>query len=235
MKQNDIRNDLNGETVAVVVMAKSPVAGRVKTRLGPEYTGMQSAEIHCAMVNCVLSRLSGLAAKRCNLGLYLALDDIGCNNQEGLEIECPGEWQVIEQGSGDLGERLGRVWAEVGGGSAVFFGGDSPDFPIAGVIDAIEVIAGGGDVALGGSDDGGYWLVGGRKFYPQLFSGIDWGSERVYHQTIEGAAGLGVFDPGVWYDVDTPEDLAELRVRLRDVFDDELITLGSALDRICKG
>jgi glycosyltransferase A (GT-A) superfamily protein (DUF2064 family) len=63
------------------------------------------------------------------------------------------------------------------------------------------------DVVLGPAMDGGYYLVGCRRYLPELFSGIDWSGPHVLRQTVErlpAEVGFSVLPP--WYDVDTLDD-----------------------------
>jgi hypothetical protein len=68
------------------------------------------------------------------------------------------------------------------------------------------------------SPDGGYWTLGAPRLHPALFEAIDWGTPAVFEQTLTraAAAGLAVRRLPVWYDVDQPEDLEALRLRLTD-------------------
>ena len=64
------------------------------------------------------------------------------------------------------------------------------------------------EVVLGGAEDGGYVLIGQQKPHPELFAGVDWGTERVFAQTLDRAAALGVSVvelPTLW-DIDNVED-----------------------------
>ena len=69
------------------------------------------------------------------------------------------------------------------------------------------------DCVLGPAADGGYYLIALRRPCPALFEGIDWGTPRVLEQTVDRLrqAGLSLHLLPVWYDVDTPDDLAFLR------------------------
>jgi hypothetical protein len=119
-----------------------------------------------------------------------------------------------------LGERLDgvaeRAFAE-GLGPLLFVGADSPTLPPGFLVAALEGLAdGGADVALGATEDGGYYAVGLREPAPGLFERIEWSTPRAYAQTAHNAARLRLrlLELPPWYDVDTPEDLARLRAEL---------------------
>ncbi len=110
---------------SVIVMAKAAVPGRVKTRLtrGPGgLTPEAAAAVHAAMLDTVLERAAGRVAG--GGGAVLALDDV----HRAPDAAAAWGWRVVEQGTGDLGERIARVWRGVAG-PAMVLGVDSPDVP----------------------------------------------------------------------------------------------------------
>jgi rSAM/selenodomain-associated transferase 1 len=229
----------------VVVMAKAPVPGRVKTRLAARWTAGGAggaggavgatgaggaAAIHDAMLRCTLDRTRQWLGPRCD-GLVLCIDRLGTT--EPVEVGPP--WRVVPQGDGDLGRRMATVWAQIGGGAVIFLGGDSPDVPadvLRGAVDAL----GRAPVVIGPAADGGYWLLGARTYQPRLLHGIDWGGPAVYDETLARAAesGLPVNLLPPWTDVDEPADLDALRDRLRDQDEPALASLHERLSAICK-
>ncbi|MEL7087382.1 MAG: TIGR04282 family arsenosugar biosynthesis glycosyltransferase, partial [Planctomycetota bacterium] len=200
-------------------MAKAAVPGRVKTRLtrGPDadrLTPEQAAGVHAAMLDTVLQRLADHVTGPDGgpPALVLAMDD------PAGAPPAPG-WTVVEQGPGDLGQRLERVWrdcrARNGTEAAVFFGVDSPDVP-AEVLRQIGPALNHTRAAVGPVEDGGYWTLACGLFAPALLRGIDWGTPAVYDQTVRAADVLGLELTALptWHDVDEPSDLAALRRRL---------------------
>ena len=235
--------DFAMQTVQLVVMAKPVTPGRVKTRLIGRLDKYQAATIHAAMLRCVLARTQAHVASRCGTTrMVLAVDDalIAAEGRDGpidtagsVGVEVPRCWHIATQGPGDLGERLERVWRR-NPGPIIFFGVDSPDVPRA-VLRAILPRLAEADVAVGPVDDGGYWTIACGRCEPRIFRGIDWGSPRVYHQTVLAVnrAGLSVARLPAWHDVDRLEDLTDLQTRLEAATETPLRDLRAELNRVC--
>jgi len=218
-------------------MAKAPVPGRVKTRLTPTLSPDQAAEVHTAMMQCVLDRLSEYFPAASPAGRVLALD----GDLERVPrvagrpaVTIPPGWRAFEQGPGDLGERLIRVWERLGRGPVAFFGVDRPDVPA----DALQQLARDSaqpTLKIGPAYDGGYWTIAMNVYRPQVFTGIDWGTTRVYDQTLSVAenADLSLHALPTWWDVDQPADVVALRHRLDHTREPPLQRLAQRLDACC--
>lgn len=227
------------DTTTVVVMAKSAVPGRVKSRLIGLLSAQQAAKVHSAMLRCVLDRAGRLIGENRQIELILAIDAGQGGMQIGVEV--PDGWTTVDQGTGDLGRRIGWVWQRCGPGSVVFLGADSPDVPGHAMQSIVAALAA-SDAVIGPTQDGGYWTLAANRYRPQLLTGVDWGSDRVYHQTRQAAKRAGVVIRALepWFDVDTTLDLQDLRQRLAqgrrvptDPADRALECLRCELDRIC--
>lgn len=132
----------------VVVLAKEPVPGRVKTRLVPPLTHEQAAAVACASLSDTLASLHGLQARR----RVVALDG-------AVGPWLPDGWQVVTQPRGGLDQRLTAAFRDAGGGSTVVVGMDTPQLRpdhIA-AFDPMQA-----DACLGLCPDGGYWAIGLR-------------------------------------------------------------------------
>lgn len=217
-------------------MAKPAVAGRVKTRLIGTLSAHQTAEVHSAMLDCVLERIKTHIRPNC-IRYVLAIDySLTCFGRAARSFDRTMTWgfHPVDQGQGHLGDRMGRVWRWLGAGAVIFMGVDSPDMPIP-VLRSIIPALDGADAAIGPASDGGYWALAARKYHDCLLRDIDWGSPRVYDQTIAGArrAGLRVAALPAWEDIDRPADLAALRERLTSAAEPALLRLRARLERIC--
>ncbi len=225
----------------IAILAKPPVAGHSKTRLIGPLTAGQAAEIHAAMVHCTLERVAAALGDTPEYELLLALDrSVGTPVGDPIDDAWLGtaarRWRIMDQGTGDLGERLDRLWCHRRRCPTLFLGTDCPDVPR----DTLRAIPGSlssGEVCIGPAADGGYWTLGARQPRPELLVGIDWGTASVYHQTLAAArrAGLPVSILGAWSDVDTIDDLSRLRQRLADADERPLSALRQRLDDLLGG
>lgn len=197
--------------LTAVIMARQPIPGRVKTRLvASGLTPESAASIAAGMLRCTIARI------RMTFGgtvLAVTPDGAGAAMRKSLRL---GDVRIVDQGRGDLGRRLDRVWGIVGHDRPVaFFGMDSPDVPAA-LLETIPVALDDHDVAVGPTGDGGYWTLAARRYAGDVLRQIDWGSESVYDQTRLRAreARLRWFELPEWEDVDNAGDLVALRARL---------------------
>ncbi len=213
----------------LMLFARDPASGPVKTRLAATLGADAARAAYRAMLEATMAR-----SARAHVGrrvVCVTPDGAAANFSAGAG----GDWEVISQGAGTLGERLMRAgrWAsEVGRGPIVFVGADSPDLPD----DRLEAARaiGAGEVYFEPAADGGYCLISATRMADGLFEGVDWGTERVLEQSIAAAERAGmrpVIGPG-WFDVDHEEDLRELRRRIESSDDRALIRLREQLQSI---
>lgn len=190
----------------VVVMAKAPRAGHVKTRLAPPLTYSQAA----TLAGCFI-RDTVLNVRQIVDNLMIAYAP--ANARQDLELLLSSNLLWFEQRGDDLGQRLDSVanhLSILGYGPFVILGADSPTLPATFIEQALEVLASGqADVTLGPTTDGGYYLVGMNGAIAGLFRNIDWSTPFVYEQTVANATALNLrlHTLPMWYDVDTPADL----------------------------
>lgn len=186
----------------VILYAKAPEPGRVKTRLARSIGGAAAASLHEAFVGDMLERLAGLAG-RADVELHT-----------DIETDAWREFAVTRglQPAGDLGARMLGTLREAlvaGREVAAIVGSDAPTLPVAIVEGLIECAR---DVAIGASEDGGYWGIAARRVDERMFGGVEWSSGRECEQTIVASreCGLTVARAGEWWDVDTVEELRRL-------------------------
>ena len=193
----------------ILVMAKAPEPGAVKTRL--RLPSEDAARLQEAMISDAAEKAS-----------YVAPAAVAASPAEKLESVrrlVPRDTPLLAQPEGDLGQRMlagARELFRQGDGPVLVVGTDSPTLPASYLRDSLRSLDAGSDVALTPSEDGGYVAIGLRKPYAALFEGMAWSTPRVHLQTIEAArrAGLTVHETGLWYDVDEPDDLERLRAEL---------------------
>jgi uncharacterized protein len=182
-------------TVTLIVLAKAPVPGRVKTRLCPPCTPARAAAIAEASLVDTLIAVAAVPAPR----RLLALDG------------APGPWvpdafEVVPQVEGGLGDRLADAFTRAGG-PALAVGMDTPQVTPALLAHAAERLCG-TDAVLGLATDGGYWGIGLREPTPAAFVGVPMGTAHTGAAQRERLRGLGlsVCDLPTLRDVDTYED-----------------------------
>jgi rSAM/selenodomain-associated transferase 1 len=123
--------------------------------------------------------------------------------------------RVVPQGPGSLGLRMQRQiqrGCREGAPAVVLIGSDLPELTAEDLLAAFGALER-ASLVLGPAGDGGYWLIGRRGPSPQLFSGIEWGSDRVLAQTLRQAhqAGLSTELLARRNDLDRPGDLGRWR------------------------
>jgi uncharacterized protein len=145
--------------IALVVIAKAPVAGRSKTRLCPPCTADEAAALAEAALADTLAAVGATPARRRVVAL------------EGA----PGSWlpagfDVVQQRGRGLGERLACA-IDAAGGPALVVGMDTPQLTVSLLDDAASRLAT-HDAVLGPALDGGYWAIGLRRSRHEAFEGV---------------------------------------------------------------
>ena len=194
---------------ALIIFAKAPIPGQVKTRLCPPLTPDEAASLHGSVVLDMLERSRGAAAMDRFLACAPSSDHVFfkiLEERHGVRL--------ITQTGDDLGARMGRAMADAfasGYRHVLVIGTDLPTLPGSAFVDAVKLLAA-HDLVLGPTLDGGYYLIGLRKPAPELFTGIPWSTNRVLSLTREHAAARGLHTAllPVRRDIDTVEDLAAL-------------------------
>jgi rSAM/selenodomain-associated transferase 1 len=135
----------------ILVMAKAPVPGRVKTRLCPPYDPGQAAAIARAALSDTLAAVAEVGTERRVLVLS------GC-------YAPPGGWSLVPQRGTGLAERLACAFADTArpGVASLVVGMDTPHLDPAVLAAAVKALAD-ADAVLGPATDGGFWLLGLRE------------------------------------------------------------------------
>lgn len=198
----------------LVVFARSPAAGPVKTRLSATIGEARALSLHRAFV-----------LDQCDFAISLRA--AGIEPELSLDApwpapeELPQGMPVTLQGPGDLGARmlraLGRA-VETGCSAAAILGADAPALPASSVREAFAAIADGADAAIVPAADGGYVLVATAAPPERLFREVPWGTSAVLDATRARAeeAGIRVVVLASSFDVDVESDLETLRDALRE-------------------
>ena len=194
---------------ALIIFAREPVPGLVKTRLARDVGEQVAAELYAAMLDDVLEKVAILEDVR--LLVFWA-------TKEGEFPLFPAipRLEMFEQQGADLGERMAHAFAtafDQGIGKCCIIGSDLPDLPLEFVRQAFLVLEEETtDAVLGPCSDGGYYLVGMRRLYSRLFEDVPWSTSTVFETSLERCreAQLNVGLLPEWHDIDTIEDLRRL-------------------------
>jgi rSAM/selenodomain-associated transferase 1 len=190
----------------LIVFARAPVAGRVKTRLVPLLGAQGAARLYAQMVERALR--TALAARIGPVVLYCSP---GVDHSYFRKIKKRFGIRLRPQGRGNLGERMYRALRRHPG--AVLIGSDCPALRPADLRAAARALRSGADAVLSPAEDGGYPLIGMRRASRAVFDKVAWGGAKVLGQT---RARLRRLEwrwkelRTVW-DVDRPADVARLR------------------------
>lgn len=192
-------------SAALLVFAKVPTPGRVKTRLCPPLSPEQAAELYEAFLRDALDRYAEWGRTTgVSVRLHLAsrpgavLEDVFSGVPDAIEVR-------PQHGHG-LGDRMTRAFVEAfaaGHDRAIVVGTDHPTLPLVFFGLALEAMDEPMTTVIGPSDDGGYYLLGLNDIVPALFD-MEYSHDRVFEDTVDLAFEVGL-DPVVLpahYDVD---------------------------------
>jgi len=166
----------------LVVFTRFPIAGKAKTRLIPALGAEGAANHQKMMTEFIIAQ-----ARKTGVHIEVRFTD---GTTEQMRNWLGTDIYYKEQGTGDLGERMSRAISEnlnlsnnsikrVG-----IIGSDCPDFRSSDMIHFFTELEN-NPVVIGPALDGGYYTIGMRKLQGELFSGIDWGTEKVLEQTLK--------------------------------------------------
>jgi rSAM/selenodomain-associated transferase 1 len=184
----------------LIVFAKAPEAGLVKSRLASAIGEDVAARLHEAMVTDLM----------CRLGVLRSEIDVELHTDKPT-ASWPAVPQRLQSG-GDLGQRMLTAIAcahEAGRPIVLLAGSDSPTLPLAHLRNLLSLPA---DVSLGPASDGGFYAISCRRMHPAMFEDVVWSCADTREQTVRAIrrTGLTVGLGPEWYDVDVPADLDRL-------------------------
>jgi hypothetical protein len=201
---------MNSHSNVVLIFAKAPIAGHVKTRLIPVLGENGAAELYRELMQQLIKKLRG--EKPVDIELWCTPDRSHVEFQHIQSVlGCP----LFNQVGIDLGERMSyavdkafRHYSHV-----ILIGIDCPEMSLDLLRQVVFYLENGKDAVLVPAEDGGYVLLGLSKTDPCLFHGIPWGTDKVTEITRNCFHDLG-WDwhelPVLW-DLDRPEDLERFR------------------------
>ena len=196
---------------AVVIMAKAPLPGRVKTRMIP---WLYPEAVSSLYYNFLLDKIEQV--KNLKAQAFIAYTPEA--ELPFFRTISPAGFNLIKQTGADLGERLANILTSLfrrDFKKVLILDSDTPNLPVKYIRRGLDRLDK-NDVVLGPCEDGGYYLIGLKEDHPVLFKDIPWSTSRVTEFTLEKAKkeGLKVSLLEKWYDVDTINDLLRLRCDL---------------------
>ena len=202
----------SGRDRVLVIMAKAPRPGEVKTRLASSL----SPTAVTAFYRCLLEDTLALARSLTDVEVAIMCPDSDVNELAQL---AGNEARVVAQKGEGLAAGLTSVFAHFAEGHqrrTIAFNSDSPHLPRSVLEGAFTTLAE-HDVVVGPTDDGGYYLVGAKASHPALFARDGMGTSSALERLLSNARALelsiGFSDP--FYDIDVGDDLTRLAAELR--------------------
>ena len=199
---------------ALVIFAKAPIPGQVKTRLCPPLTHDEAATLHGSFVLDTLERTKAAVGQlKLRMDRYLACAPSTSHVFFKIMEERQGV-KLIDQVGDDLGARMHQAVETMfsrGYRRTLIIGTDVPTVPFEYLKQALTLLDN-HDLTLGPALDGGYYLIGMNKPVQELFADVPWSTDLVLRLTQERAATLGLKTALLpsWRDIDTLADLEAL-------------------------
>lgn len=200
----------------LVIVAKEPVPGKVKTRLFPKLSPTAAAGLYRCFLQDRIQEVSSLN------GVHRAIAYTPESAKSIFTSLALDGFELFAQQGKHLGERLNNIFLDKlsqGYQAVSIVDSDSPDLPKSLIKESFELLLSKRvDIVFGPCYDGGYYLVAMRKPYPELFRNIPWSTENVLSVTLEKARKmrLNVKLLSAWNDLDTFEDLIEFYNTYKD-------------------
>lgn len=196
--------------IGVAILARAPIPGKAKSRLIPALGAEGAANLQGWLLQRTVAM--ALIADVGPVSLWCTDDPA---HAAFAVCRAFGSVKIRRQPEGNLGERMFAAFdrSTTTSGTLVI-GTDCPALRPAHLRDAAAALSG-NDAVVIPAEDGGYVLIGARTPASDLFTGIDWGSERVMLQTRQRLATMGWkwIEPDLLWDVDLPQDLERLYAR----------------------
>jgi uncharacterized protein len=211
----------SGSDRVLVIMAKAPRPGEVKTRLTPSLSPTAVTAFYCCLLEdtLALARSLKLKSRDVEVAIMCPASDVNDLAQLAGAQLANNEASVVAQKGEGLAAGLTSVFAHFAEGyqrRIIAFNSDSPHLPRSVLEDAFETLAA-HDVVVGPTHDGGYYLVGAKASHPTLFAGDGMGTSNALERLLSRARALelSVAFAAPFYDIDVADDLTRLAEELR--------------------
>lgn len=184
-----------------MLFAKAPRLGSVKRRLAADLGDRLAYRFHAELL---FLRIRQLSAEK---GFYRQL----ALTPDNARLRLPGSLARLDQGMGDLGVRMQRIFQRFPHDRVVLVGGDIPGMTMADLRTAFHAL-GSADAVFGPAMDGGYWLIGLSARRPaRPFDGVRWSTQNALSDTLQNFCGKRIRLLRTLRDIDTGADHAAWR------------------------
>ena len=193
----------------LVIFAKAPIIGKVKTRLIPALGAEGACEFYQEMAHNIIVNLA--ESEICQVKIYSHLDS---THQFFKDLEISNALKVYPQHGNNLGERMFQAIKNslINFSKVIVIGTDCPEYSAYYLESAIQALDR-KDVVIGPATDGGYVLIGMKTAEPHVFARINWGGKTVLDNTVEriveSSLSYELLSP--LHDIDVPADLKHLK------------------------
>lgn len=199
----------------LVIMAKAPIPGEVKTQLCPPLAAQSAALLHESFIRDAVEKAVSVP----DAEVVVAYSPRG-TVRFFREIAPKADHYLCQRGS-CISERISSCFERLADSqrSVVVMGADSPTLPARCLEIAFSLLdTGQADAVFGPTSSGGCYLVGLRSHHHELFGDVVWSGPNVARSSVRKAADMGLRTHLLpeWYGVDRPADLAHLRAELLD-------------------
>jgi rSAM/selenodomain-associated transferase 1 len=196
---------------ALILFAKDPVAGQVKTRLSSLLDNSTTLSLYHHFLRDSIEKVCSVA----EVDRFIGIASDPQTSYFG-DVSRSHSVQLFVQEGDNLGDRMRRAFEDrfkEGYERVVIIGADSPTLPTAYIEQALQSQK---EVVIGPSTDGGYYLIGMQGKVTDVFEGVSWGTDQVLSETLNALKDQRAEAEllPVWYDVDLPEDLRFLKTHL---------------------
>ena len=190
----------------LIIFTRLPVPGKSKTRLLPVLKPEEAADLHRIMTEKTIELVKRFCNEKCHPVIYFTGGSMK-QAEKWLGSEIP----IKKQPEGNLGERMSSAFRDAineGAEKVALIGTDCPGLNETILDEAFKILEE-KNVVMGPAMDGGYYLVGTRGYFPDIFRDIPWGTSDVFKMTLAKIRKAGLSHTALTplRDIDRPEDL----------------------------
>ncbi|OYZ33135.1 MAG: hypothetical protein B7X86_02090 [Sphingobacteriales bacterium 17-39-43] len=172
-------------TTALVIFVRNPISGQVKTRLAKDIGDERALAIYLQLLQHTLEITRGLSFRK-----FIYYADEVCD----YDLWSVPGYTKRKQNGNNLGERMLNSFKELfdqGFTRIIIIGSDCLQLKTENLEEAVALLES-NNAVIGPANDGGYYLLGLTKFYPDLFTNKPWSTDKVFAKTIDDFINHGI-------------------------------------------